>query len=1234
MSHEDHQPALLRFIRLYLEDRQAQRIRTLGEYLEIFADAQESVAEAFAELELAGGEPPSPPLANDDSHVGPYTLMGELGRGGQGVVHLAVDERLGRKVALKCLSGSGAWFETALARFRREAELVSRLDHPGICVVYDAGFAGRMAYIAMRHVEGETLARRIQRGLDAGKPPDASDVAFAIRVVESAARALHAAHEAGVVHRDVKPGNIMVLPSGDPVLLDFGLAQDLTSTTLTGSGCGVGTPAYMAPEQIQGGSGVHDRRVDVYALGAVLYEAATRRRPHERANREALFRAILDDEASDPRLLNRAISRDLSVVISTATSKRPDARYPTALALAEDLRRVREHEPIRARPTPSLTRLLRWAQRNPPAAASLSAAILVLVVGLATTLAWWREAEARGRDLLSEKAAAAPLQYSAALAAALAAHEAGDDVSAGRFLRSTPVDLRGFEWEWLNGSVNRAVRVVRPPGAGQAVLVDGSPGTGLIARTADGSLVRVDPDDPAFESAVTDDLASTRVIATADLADALVTADPVRMVEVRSGRTRWTRADLAGIEALGITRDGLLVAAYGRDRRFVALDGRTGETVHESRVDHDPVARITFDAAGTRCLVSGGTTARLMRVTDWSEIWRSTAPYASFIGRGTLITAVGSAEATISRIDVTTGTTTWTSRDTTAVPAAIDADDHGDSLFAIGSAGVLRLDAASGVRISRLCAPQDGAVCVRFLPELGGVFVGASDGSIRIFDPRTGPEVRAVPLHADGVFASAPSPDGHAFACAGWGSIRVVDAATGALKSCDYVSEDLFQAVAWSGDGAYVFASGVRGGLYRMTPGGDPTGRIRAPTRESATALAVAPDGSGVCAGLAGGAIIAFDSRIERRATRFAGHRSAIRAMAFDPSGRVLASGSGGGGAFAGTTMPIPDGERDSTVRLWDANSGDALRELRGHRATVRAIAWSHDGSRLASADASGVVIVWDASSGAQLGARRVATPSAASAVFSVDDDRLAVGFEDGAVCILDVRLEREPLRLRAAGLAPVSLVWTRRNLSASGGALGLAAFDAGAPASGCAACDLVERAARLIVTQPAASQVTSDALERGLLACTTAPPEIRAAAAARARIAGDHPSMLNNLAWGAALHPGRSQEELLAGRAAALSAIRSRPDSWGLRNTLALVEYRLGNFDAAFLATEEGFKLRGKDAVALGADLVIQAMVKLRQGARDSGLERLDAAKRAPDRSEPDVQRLIIEAEELGSKP
>lgn len=308
--------------------------------------------------------------------IGPFRIVREIGRGGMGVVLEAVEEPLGRRVALKLLPPELVASAEARARLEREATLAARIEHPGVCPIYGAHIADPRPWIAMRFVEGTTLSQHIARAREGGArcvqlPPaddrDGGDFRAVARTLARVARALAAAHAHGVLHRDVKPSNVMVPSNGDPVLLDFGLAIEPTADTpdLTRTGETAGTAAYLAPELVAGELRRSDERCDVYALGVTLYECLALHPPFRAPTREALYVAVLAGEAIDVARLHRGVPRDLGVIVATAMERERARRYASAEDLALDLEAFAGGRLIAARPLGTLGKFARWARREP-----------------------------------------------------------------------------------------------------------------------------------------------------------------------------------------------------------------------------------------------------------------------------------------------------------------------------------------------------------------------------------------------------------------------------------------------------------------------------------------------------------------------------------------------------------------------------------------------------------------------------------------------------------------------------------------------------------------------------------------------------------------------------------------------------------------------------------------------------------------------------------------------------
>ena len=439
-----------------------------------------ALGHAHGHTELTGGK-------FSGEALGDFRIVREIGRGGMGVVYEAIQVSLGRRVALKVLPFAAVFHERQLARFQNEALAAARLKHPHIVSVLTVGCDRGVHYYAMDLVQGQTLGQLVRTAeapdatscerADNGSPPsdllsgpqtDTQPVAALSTHVErngtawfrqiaalglQAAQALEYAHQMGIIHRDVKPSNLLVDRHLHLWVTDFGLAQIVGDHDLTLTGDMLGTLRYMSPEQANGERFV-DPRSDVYSLGITIYELITLRPAFQETERGVLLKQVIEHDPPSPRKYNPAIPLDLERIVLKSIAKEPNDRYSSAQTLADDLQRFLEQRPIKARPLSRFSRTWRWCRRSPSFASAVASAffLLMCIAGMAVTFALREtthrhQAEARTNDAEWQ-------QYVSDMHSAMAAREQSD---VGRTLellerhRPTPgqTDLRGFEWNYL-----------------------------------------------------------------------------------------------------------------------------------------------------------------------------------------------------------------------------------------------------------------------------------------------------------------------------------------------------------------------------------------------------------------------------------------------------------------------------------------------------------------------------------------------------------------------------------------------------------------------------------------------------------------------------------------------------------------------------------------------------------------------------------------------------------------
>jgi eukaryotic-like serine/threonine-protein kinase len=385
-----------------------------------------------------------------------YELLGEIGRGGMGVIYKAHQPRLNRVVAIKVIHAAALAGDAARRRFEAEMQTAGRLNHPNIVPVFDTGAMDGSPCFAMEYFAGGTLAARIKEFTAASE--------HGVRLLVKVARAVSFAHQRGVLHRDLKPANILLDEAGEPHVADFGLAKQLDlDSDLTRSGAVLGSPNYMSPEQAAGKSESLTVATDIYSLGVMLYEMLTGRPPFVAGTPLETMRLVMESEAPRPSTMVAHVNRDLETICLKCLRKEPERRYRTPEELADDLERWLRHEPIQARLVTGVERFHMWARRH-PALATVSALFIVVLIAGFTAVTWqWRRAEkAQDREMQERLRAERALAHSAVALAEAALREGnGPEVQAA--LATVPMEYRDETWTYLLGESDTS-RLLPPIG--------------------------------------------------------------------------------------------------------------------------------------------------------------------------------------------------------------------------------------------------------------------------------------------------------------------------------------------------------------------------------------------------------------------------------------------------------------------------------------------------------------------------------------------------------------------------------------------------------------------------------------------------------------------------------------------------------------------------------------------------------------------------------------------------
>jgi WD40 repeat protein len=966
-----------------------------------------------------------------------YEILGILGHGGMGLVYRARQLKAHRLVALKMIRAIEHATPQERLRFQIETEAVARLQHPNIVQLYEVGEVRGQPFFSLEFCDGGTLTEQLKK-----KSPSPREAA---ELIETLARAMHYAHLRGVVHRDLKPGNVLLaspvvsVPGGSsrgadatPLakITDFGLAKriDAEARDVSQSGAIMGTASYMAPEQAAGKVRDTGPAADVYGLGALLYECLTGRPPFE-GPQHAILVSVLSDEPVPPSRLTPKVPRDLETICLKSLQKEPARRYASAEALADDLHRFRVGEPIQARPVGRRERAIKWARRRPAAAALLavSAASLVSLLVLAALL--WHHAEERAaavqdlaaaRQLADDKRAEAARQerragdaqetarravYAADVQFAHAAWSA-DNVPRQialleRYLRHPgEEDLRDFEWHYLwrlcHGERLTWTAYDSPQPPGKLVKTDQPV---LLAFSPDGAL-----------------------LATASL------DQPIKLWDPTTGTVRRTLPKPAGdVASLGFARDGMSVeivtaAGVGKNpdmieeirkgrvkpsverlfaalmRQVIPVDGRPPPPTEPLRAD-----RVQAPVS----LMLGGTTRGVMVnvIVPLKGFLLSPVCLAASADRKTL--AVGGLNAQQGALllwDLAADKEIALLKGHSGLVATVAFSPDGQTVASGDFDGVVRLwkvgpqAAAAEAARATIKAHASCVTSIVFSPD-GKRFASAGDdGLVALRDTASAEVVSMCKGHQNGVTAIAFAPGGRVLASAGVdGVVKLWQPdAQGAVHIKGFKGP--VQALAYSADGRKLIAVD-QGGQVKVCDGasGRETAAHQVQGKESFSCAAVGPGGRTVAVEV-GSDVLLFDVAAAKAPRRF--HRETqgwVYSLAFSPDGATLAAGMG-------------HKQKSGEITLWDVKSGKESNTLRGHRNDVSSVVFSPDGKTLASASRDGTLRLWDVGTGEE---RRVFDHGqpVSCAAFSADGRLLAAAAGD-RVTVRDATTGHEVITL------------------------------------------------------------------------------------------------------------------------------------------------------------------------------------------------------------------------------
>jgi WD40 repeat protein len=918
-----------------------------------------------------------------------------------GVVYRARNLRLNRPEAIKMIIGGKYPDPTARVRFLIEAEAVAQLDHPNVVHVYEFGTYENLPFFALEFVGGGTVAAKLARE---GKPSPKA----AAELVLKLAGGIAAAHAKGIIHRDLKPGNVLLTETGEPKIVDFGLAK-VGQSDMTTAGAVMGTPSYMSPEQAAGRVREVGAATDVYALGAILFELLTGKPPFKGISPMDTIHQVLTWEPQRPRTMDPAIPRDLETICLKCLEKDAKSRYAAAVELAADLQAFLAGRPIQARPVGCFERAVKWVKRNPVVTGAAIAVAVALVAGTTVSYLKYRDAQEQ-KGIAEDKRRAADQareraeeneraerwgRYRANVAAASAALQVQNSVAARSALEDAPPEHRNWEWHHFHTQLDGSTHKLTVPGGPIRSLVLSPSGRQAAVCSRDHNEVYL------------------YAVATGKLEAVL-------------------RGHSAPVTSVAYRPDGLQIATADVDQTIRLWNQATAQQtallqtrVAQSTPDQNHI--LTYNSSGSRIasyvhVREGVITSRLWDVATGKEI----AILAS--GQDNAPPQVGSVPAAFSpdgkRVLVCSGEYVYVcdaisgrqlavlgpgamkvnhlafSSDGKRIISAV-LGGRLSSVSDVHRGNAIRLwDGESGKEIAALPTPYLDAV--QFSPDGSMLITGSAypDNTARIWDAATGRLLHALTGNKNGIPCVSFSPDGRRAITAGLDlTARIWDVGTGKLLSVLGGHTGWLVHVLFSPDNQRIVTAAEDSTLrYWDAQTGELIGVLLGHVGDFPAPPVFTTEGTRLVSGSTDGTVRIWDVTLLERNGILKGHESYVYDVAFSPNGEQVASAAW-----------------DGSARLWDVTTGRQSGVLKhAEKAIFESVSYTRDGRRLATADRLRGVTLWDVAAQKPAVELRVKAPVSyeSRACINPEGTLLASGSFEGTVFLWDAATGQEVARL------------------------------------------------------------------------------------------------------------------------------------------------------------------------------------------------------------------------------